>query len=62
MIDRCKIECMKSEGRAFIGIGNGVQLGFVFATKVRMARGGCNLSWRVVASFGQLRPATACYG
>jgi len=62
MEDGCKIECMKERRRAFIGIGNGVQLGFILAAKVKMARGGCDLSRRVVASSGQLRPATACCG
>ena len=30
--------------------------------KMKMARGGCDLSRRVVASSGQLRPAVAYYG
>jgi hypothetical protein len=39
-----------------------VQPGFVLAAKVKMAKGGCDLSRRVVASSGQLRPATAYCG
>ena len=46
---------------AFVGVRNGVRLGFDFAAKMR-PKGCCNLSQRAMAASGQLQPATAYCG
>ena len=59
---KCTNEYKNEQEGAFVGVGNGVRLGFNFTAKMKMARGGSDLSRRVVASSGQLKPATACCG
>ena len=55
-------EYKNEQAGAFVGVGNGVRLGFDFAAKMKMARGDCDLSRKVVASSGQLRLAIAYCG
>ena len=62
MYCKCTSEYRNEQEGAFVGVGNGVRLGFDFAAKMWRSKGCCNLSRRVVASSGQLRLATAYCG